>query len=68
MLDYARMHRPAAVVIENVDEPAAVANITAAVLSIREYTWRTLESDARMHGPMARKRLFWIGTRAAGPS
>ena len=61
MLEYARAHRPMAIVVENVEEPAAVLAITAAVLSLPGYTWVTVESEAAAYGPMARARCYWVG-------
>ena len=61
MLEYPRVHRPTCVVVENVDEPASRALITAAVLSLHGYTWQQFVSDASRYGGMARARRFWVG-------
>ena len=64
MLGYARCRRPAVIVVENVDEQAAVAGISAALLSVQGYAWEEFVSDARDYGPMARTRHFWVGARS----
>ena len=61
MLNYVRLHRPAAVVIENVDEPASRSAVTAVLLSVPGYTWQSFHSDAQAYGPMARARRIWVG-------
>ena len=63
MLEYARNQRPLTVVVENVEEPAGVAGISAALLSIRGYAWEEFVSNAQDYGPMARLRHFWVGRR-----
>ena len=61
MLNYVRLHRPAAVIIENVDEPASRSAVSAALLSVPGYTWQSFHSDAHAYGPMARARRLWVG-------
>ena len=61
MLDYARIHEPPAIIVENVDEPESKAAITGALLSLPGYKWVHFASDAKEYGPMARARHFWVG-------
>jgi len=63
MLNYARVHRPPAIIVENVDEPESQAAIAGALLSLPGYTWVHFASDAKEYGPMARARHFWVGDR-----
>lgn len=63
MLSYPRYHRPRGVIVENVDEVDACAVIAAALRSLHGYRWVSVSMDARDHGPMARRRRFWIGWR-----
>ena len=65
MLSYPRYHRPRGVIFENVDEVDACAVISAAVRSLHGYRWVSVSLDARDHGPMARRRRFWVGWRQA---
>ena len=64
MLAYARHHRPAAIIAENVDEKDARSIVSTRLLSLRGYVWERVRLDARDHGPMARARCFWIGVCA----
>jgi hypothetical protein len=63
MLVYARIHRPRAIILENVDEPQSRSSLVASILSVRDYAWRSFDGDATDYGPMARKRRFYVGTR-----
>lgn len=61
MLEYPRRHRPALVVVENVDEPDAVSIIDAGLRSLEGYVWASARLSARDHGPMTRVRRWWMG-------
>jgi len=63
MLVYARIHKPASIVVENVNEPEARSAIEAALLSLPGYTWVTFASEARVFDGMSRERRFWVGNR-----
>ena len=63
MLHYPRVHRPRAIVVENVDEPESRSVVSASLLSLPGYAWRTFASEAAALGQMARARRFWVGIR-----
>ena len=67
MLTYPRIHRPPAIVIENVDEPDARAAVTAAASTLPGYAWQTYPTPPRPGSRQARARRFWIGTRRVAP-
>ena len=64
MLLYPRIHRPAAIVVENVDEPETRSLIRQSLLGLEGYEWHTFVSEASEYGPMSRARRFWVGGRA----
>ena len=66
ILDYARRHRPLAIVVENVDMPDAVCGITACLASLGAYSlFRQSLCPSLMAGAeMVRRRMFWIALRA----
>ena len=63
MLEPARVARPRTIIVENVDETDARAEILAALLSMEGYQWLHMPMSARDHGPMERARRYWIGWR-----
>ena len=64
MLGYVRVHRPAVVVVEDVDVVDVRASISAMLASIPGYTWRGGHTDPADEGwPMARGRYMWTGVR-----
>ena len=65
MLAYARIHRPAAIVVENVDEPDSESVISAALRSLPGYSWESVVLAASEYGPMERVRRYWVGARVA---
>ena len=67
ILDYARRHRPLAIVVENVDMPDAVCGITACLASLGAYSiFRQSLCPSLMAGAeMVRRRMFWIALRVA---
>ena len=66
ILDYARLHRPLAIVVENVDMPDAVCGITACLASLSAYSiFRQSLCPSQVAGAeMVRRRMFWIALRS----
>ena len=64
-LDYVRLMRPRAVVIENVDEPSLILFVDDLVGGIDGYRWERVVIDPAVHSqwPMHRRRCYWIGMR-----
>ena len=67
ILDYARHHRPLAIVVENVDMPDAVCGITACLASLGAYSiFRQSLCPSLVAGAgIARRRMFWLALRMA---
>ena len=65
ILDYARRHRPLAIVVENVDMPDAVCGITACLASLGAYSIlrQSLCPSTVAGAEMVRRRMFWIALR-----
>ena len=65
MLWYPRTWNPRIILVENVDEPAAAAIVTGALLTLPGYTWSVITTEARDYSDMCRARRMWIGVRDA---
>ena len=63
MLVYPRTHRPAGIIVENVDEVDAESTIVASLMSLPGYDWAILKLSAREYGDMARTRFYAVGWR-----
>ena len=67
-LDYVRIARPRAVIVENVNAPEVVQPIDGILGRIPGYAWLKAIVDPRDLGAAsARTRCFWVGTRV-GPA
>ena len=66
ILDYARRHRPLAIVVETGDMPDAVCGITACLASLSAYSiFRQSLCPSQVAGAeMVRRRMFWIALRS----
>jgi site-specific DNA-cytosine methylase len=62
-LDYVRCHRPAIVIIENVDTADVTSAVVALLASLPGYITRSFVADARDQGPMCRKRRYYYAVR-----
>ena len=63
MLNYVREHRPAIVLLENVDTCEVTSAYTALLQSIGGYAMRSYVSDAIAYGDMERVRRLWCLAR-----
>ena len=64
-LEYVRLRRPKAVVVENVCEASVTGPLTGLLSRLKGYTLAEEELDPRevAHAPTARMRHFWVLTR-----
>lgn len=66
-LDYARLRRPRAIIVENVAMPSVVEPLTTVLEFLPGYRWETAVLDPRWHAgaATARERQYWLGVRAS---